>query len=79
MAFTMASPNFKKGLKMAFGPLGVKLIFPVFSEEFLHVAMWLKLPLKGRVLRKKFLLPIESWFFTFFHFFQSFFFAHGFA
>jgi hypothetical protein len=23
MAFTMASPNFKKGLKMAFGPLGV--------------------------------------------------------
>jgi hypothetical protein len=25
MAFTMASPNFKKGLKIAFGPLGVKL------------------------------------------------------
>jgi hypothetical protein len=25
MAFTMACPNFKKGLKMAFGPLGVKL------------------------------------------------------
>jgi hypothetical protein len=25
MAFTMAYPNFKKGLKMAFGPLGVKL------------------------------------------------------
>jgi hypothetical protein len=24
--------------------------------------------LKGRVLRKKFVLPIESWFFTFFHF-----------
>jgi hypothetical protein len=24
MAFTMAYPNFKKGLKMAFGPLGVK-------------------------------------------------------
>jgi hypothetical protein len=24
MAFTMASPNFKKGVKMAFGPLGVK-------------------------------------------------------
>jgi hypothetical protein len=23
MAFTMACPNFKKGLKMAFGPLGV--------------------------------------------------------
>jgi hypothetical protein len=24
MAFTMACPNFKKGLKMAFGPLGIK-------------------------------------------------------
>jgi hypothetical protein len=24
MAFTMACPNFKKGLEMAFGPLGVK-------------------------------------------------------
>jgi hypothetical protein len=24
MAFTMACPNFKKDLKMAFGPLGVK-------------------------------------------------------
>jgi hypothetical protein len=23
MAFTMACPNFKKGVKMAFGPLGV--------------------------------------------------------
>jgi hypothetical protein len=25
MAFTMACPNFKKGLKMAFGPLEVKV------------------------------------------------------
>jgi hypothetical protein len=25
MAFTMAYPNFKKGLKMVFGPLGVKM------------------------------------------------------
>jgi hypothetical protein len=25
MAFTMACPNFKKGLKMAFGPLGINL------------------------------------------------------
>jgi hypothetical protein len=24
MAFTMACPNFKKGLKMVYGPLGVK-------------------------------------------------------
>jgi hypothetical protein len=30
--------------------------------------------LKGKVLKKKFFLPIESWFFTFFH---SFFFTHG--
>jgi hypothetical protein len=27
MAFAMACPNFKKGLKMAFGPLGVKQRF----------------------------------------------------
>jgi hypothetical protein len=26
MAFTMACPNFKKGLKMAFSPLGVKIL-----------------------------------------------------
>jgi hypothetical protein len=25
MALTMACPNFKKGLKMVFGPLGVKI------------------------------------------------------
>jgi hypothetical protein len=30
MAFTMAYPNFKKGMKMAFGPLGVK------SKEILN-------------------------------------------
>jgi hypothetical protein len=27
MAFTMACPNFKKGLKMVSGPLGVKVVF----------------------------------------------------
>jgi hypothetical protein len=32
--------------------------------------------LKGRVLKKKLVLSIESWFFTVFHFI---FFAHGFA
>jgi hypothetical protein len=26
MALTMASPNFKKGMKMAFGPLGVNAV-----------------------------------------------------
>jgi serine protease inhibitor ecotin len=26
MAFTMACPNFKKALKMVFGPLGVKIL-----------------------------------------------------
>jgi hypothetical protein len=35
--------------------------------------------LNDRVLKKKFVLPIESWFFIFFHFFSFFFFAHGFA
>jgi hypothetical protein len=28
IVFTMACPNFKKGLKMAFGPLGVKKNHP---------------------------------------------------
>jgi hypothetical protein len=32
MAFTMACPNFKKDLKMAFGPLGVK--FPKYPPRF---------------------------------------------
>jgi hypothetical protein len=35
MAFTMACPNFKKGLKMAFGPLGVKTpISNILEENF---------------------------------------------
>jgi hypothetical protein len=29
MAFTMACPNFKKGLKMAFGPLEVMVRAPI--------------------------------------------------
>jgi hypothetical protein len=29
MAFTMAYPNFKKGLKMAFGPLGVNVVLEI--------------------------------------------------
>jgi hypothetical protein len=33
MAFTMACPNFKKGLKMAFGPLGVKANVLIFFGE----------------------------------------------
>jgi hypothetical protein len=33
--------------------------------------------LKGRVLRKKFALSIESWFFTFFHFFFLFMVLHN--
>jgi hypothetical protein len=27
-----------------FGTLGVKFIFPIFFEEILHAAMWLKPP-----------------------------------
>jgi hypothetical protein len=38
MAFTMACPNFKKGLKMAFGPLGVK-IYHVYMEQFKEMKM----------------------------------------
>jgi hypothetical protein len=30
MAYIVACPNFKKGLEMAFGPLGVKRIFEYF-------------------------------------------------
>jgi hypothetical protein len=48
--------------------MGIKLNFPIFSEELSHVAKTAQ-GQKGRVLRKKFILPIESWFFTFFHFF----------
>jgi hypothetical protein len=55
--------------------MGIKFISHVFYEELLHAAMWVKL-LKGKVQRKKFVLPIKSWFFTVFHFF---FFAYGFA
>jgi hypothetical protein len=29
MAFTMACPNFKKGLKMVFGPLGVNILLEI--------------------------------------------------
>jgi hypothetical protein len=47
MAFTMACPNFKKGLKMAFGRLGVNVKFVVFyfckndlvSPIFLSIAI----------------------------------------
>jgi hypothetical protein len=38
MAFTMAYPNFKKGLKMAFGPLGVKpQNFIIFFLDYLFL------------------------------------------
>jgi hypothetical protein len=39
MAFTMAYPNFKKSLKMAFGPSGVKVTTSIFwmMNEFKHV------------------------------------------
>jgi hypothetical protein len=35
MAFTMACPNFKKGLKMVFGPLGVKYIYFLISHIYI--------------------------------------------
>jgi hypothetical protein len=36
MAFTMAYPNFKKGLKMAFGPLGARV-------ELRRKAIWTRI------------------------------------
>jgi hypothetical protein len=47
----------------------IKLIFHVFSEKLVHAAM----VHERQGARKKFVLPIESLFFTFF------FFAHGFV
>jgi hypothetical protein len=44
MAFTMACPNFKKGLKMAFGPLGVNL---QKSLESSHVCVFVELVTVG--------------------------------
>jgi hypothetical protein len=44
----------------------IKLIFLVFLEELLHVAMWLKLPKGRRAGCRKFVLPTKSWFFIFF-------------
>jgi hypothetical protein len=38
MAFTMACPNFRKGLKMVFGPLGVNAIFQLDLILFLQHA-----------------------------------------
>jgi hypothetical protein len=38
MAFTMACPNFKKSLKMVFGPLGVKEgVINFIVEVFFHL------------------------------------------
>jgi hypothetical protein len=33
MAFTMACPNFKKGMKMAFSPLGVKNLYTLYTQK----------------------------------------------
>ena len=35
MAFTMAYPNFKKGMKMTFGPLGVNAITKNWTTSLL--------------------------------------------
>jgi hypothetical protein len=38
MAFTMACPNFKKGLKMAFGPLEVNMpLFLVYIDTTIRL------------------------------------------
>jgi hypothetical protein len=38
MAFTMAYPNFKKGLKMVFGPLGVKVMIKTSKISIMNVS-----------------------------------------
>jgi hypothetical protein len=63
-------PKTTKAIIWPLMTLGIKFIFPVFSNKILPIAKWLKLP-KGKVLKKRFVVPIESWFFTSF---QSFFF-----
>jgi hypothetical protein len=47
MAFTMACPNFKKGLKMISGPLGIKLSMKYESHGQL-----------GRSIKKKRIKPL---------------------
>jgi hypothetical protein len=43
MAFTMACPNFKKGLKMAFGPLGLaQECYDVFPADLNVMACQIK-------------------------------------
>jgi hypothetical protein len=37
MAFTVACPNFKKGLKMVSGPLGVKVIATILVRASIYV------------------------------------------
>jgi hypothetical protein len=47
MAFTMACPNFEKGLKMVFGPLGVKktrdqlyMLYVNMDASFASIEFW---------------------------------------
>jgi hypothetical protein len=54
---------------------GIKFIFPVFFEELLHAAMWLKLPKGWRAGAKKKVCFAHRIFD--FHFFSLLFFAHG--
>jgi hypothetical protein len=57
--------------------MGFKFICLVFSEELWHAAMWLNCPrVEGHGAKKKVVLPIESWFFTFFHPFSLFMVLH---
>jgi serine protease inhibitor ecotin len=46
MAFTMACPNFKKSLKMVYGPLGVKKVF-VFPKLSLSLLLGLLVATHG--------------------------------
>jgi hypothetical protein len=57
--------------------MDINLIFPIFFEELLHAAMWLKLPkAEGQGVKKEVCFARRI---LVFHFFSLFIFAHGFV
>jgi hypothetical protein len=50
MVLTMACPNFKKGMKMAFGPLGVNFITKQVKQLQNRWKIFFLILRKGRVL-----------------------------
>jgi hypothetical protein len=46
MVFTMICPNFKKGLEMAFGPLGVNMLKNTIQVEISFKRIWINIHVK---------------------------------